>query len=66
MKPILINDNFWLILNKKYYPKIDEIFTIDLTLTTQRKIDDEDFVKFCGLLKNIDFNKCNNSLKCAT
>ena len=31
--------------------KIDEIFTIDLTLTTQRQIEDEDFVKFCGLLR---------------
>ena len=31
--------------------KIDEIFTVDLTLTTQRQIEGEDFVKFCGLLK---------------
>ena len=31
--------------------KIYEIFTVDLTLTTQRQIDGEDFVNFCGLLK---------------
>ena len=29
--------------------KIDKIFTIDLTLTTQRQIDGEDFINFCGL-----------------
>ena len=34
----------------KKAPKIDEILTIDLTLTTQCKIDSEDFVNFCGLL----------------
>ena len=31
--------------------KIDEIFTVDLTLTTYRQINGEDFVKFCGLLR---------------
>ena len=31
--------------------KIDEIFTVDLTLTTQRQINCEDFVNFCGLLR---------------
>ena len=31
--------------------KIDEIFTVDLTVTTYCQIDDEDFVKFCGLLR---------------
>ena len=30
--------------------KIDEIFTIDLTLCTKCQIDGEDFVNFCGLL----------------
>ena len=30
--------------------KIDEIFTVDLTLTTSQ-IDGEDFVNFCGLLR---------------
>ena len=31
--------------------KIDEIFTVDLTLTTYRQIDGEDFVNFCGLFR---------------
>ena len=31
--------------------KIDEIFTVDLTVTTNRQIDGEDYVNFCGLLK---------------
>ena len=31
--------------------KIDEIFTIDLTVNTYCQIDIEDFVKFCGLLR---------------
>ena len=31
--------------------KIDEIFTIDLTVTTYCQIDGEDFVNFCGLLR---------------
>ena len=30
--------------------KIDEIFTVDLTVTTYCQIDGEDFVNFCGLL----------------
>ena len=31
--------------------KIDEIFTVDLTFTTYRQIDGEDFFKFCGLFR---------------
>ena len=31
--------------------KIDEIFTVDLTFTTYRQIDGEDFIFFRGLLK---------------
>ena len=31
--------------------KIDEIFTVDLTLCSKCQIVAEDFVKFCGLLK---------------
>ena len=31
--------------------KIDEIFTVDLTLCTMCQIDGEDFVNFCGLLR---------------
>ena len=30
---------------------IDEIFTVDLTLTTYCQIDGEDVVKFCGLFR---------------
>ena len=31
--------------------KIDKIFTIDLTICGKCQIDQEDFVKFCGLLR---------------
>ena len=31
--------------------KIDKIFPIDLTFTTQRQIDGEDLTYFCDLLK---------------
>ena len=31
--------------------KLDEIFTVDLTVTTYCQIDVEDFVNFCGLLR---------------
>ena len=31
--------------------KINEIFTIDLTLCSKCQIDGEDFVNFCGLLR---------------
>ena len=31
--------------------KIDEIFTVDLTLCSKCQIDCEDFVNFCGLLR---------------
>ena len=31
--------------------KIDEIFTVDLTSCSRRQIDSEDFVNFCGLLR---------------
>ena len=37
--------------------KIDEIFTIDLTVNTYCQIDDEDFVKFCGLLSKHKLKK---------
>ena len=30
--------------------KLDDIFTVDLTLTTECQIDGEEFVNFCGLL----------------
>ena len=31
--------------------KIDEIFTVNLMVTTYCQIDGEDFVNFCGLLR---------------
>ena len=31
--------------------KIEEIFTVDWTLTTWCQIDSEEFVNFCGLLR---------------
>ena len=34
--------------------KIDEIFTVDLTLFSKRQINDEDFVNFCGLLRQYE------------
>ena len=34
--------------------KIDEIFTIDFTVTTYRQIDGEDFFNFCGLLRKFE------------
>ena len=37
--------------------KIDEIFTIDLTLGSKCQIDGEDFIDFCGLLKKHELEK---------
>ena len=38
--------------------KIDEIFTVDLTLCSKRQIDGEDFVNFRGLLRKYElYNK---------
>ena len=39
--------------------KIDEIFTINLTLCSKRQIDSEDFVNFRGLsfLENMNFTE---------
>ena len=31
--------------------KIDEIFTVNLTLCSGRQIDSEGFINFCGLLR---------------
>ena len=33
--------------------KIDEIFTVNLTVTTYYQIDFEDFVNFCGESRNL-------------
>ena len=34
--------------------KIDEIFTLNLTLCSKCQIDGEDFVNFCGLLRKYE------------
>ena len=41
--------------------KIDEMFTVDLTLCSKRQIDGEDFVNFRGLLRKYELytNKSN-------
>jgi hypothetical protein len=31
--------------------KIEEIFTVDLTLCSKCQVDGEDFINFCGLLR---------------
>ena len=43
--------------------KFDKNFTIDLTLYSKCQIDDEDFVNFCGLLREHElfFNIQENS-----
>ena len=42
-----------LVFSKKA-TKIDEIFTIDLTLCSKCQIDGEDFVIFCGLFRKYE------------
>ena len=39
--------------------KIDEIFTVDLTVSTYRQIDSEEFVNFCGLLRKRELYPTN-------
>ena len=41
--------------------KIDEIFTVDLTVTTYCQIDSEDFVNFCGLLRNLELSNIHET-----
>ena len=38
-------------VSSKKATKIDEIFTVDLTICSKCQIDGEDFVNFCGLLR---------------
>ena len=42
------------IMFSKKATKIDEIFTIDMTLCCKRQIDGEDFVNFRGLLRKYE------------
>ena len=39
--------------------KIDDIFTVNLTICNECQIDGEDFVNFCGLLKGQKISKQN-------
>ena len=43
--------------------KIDEIFTVDLTLCSKCQIGGEYFVNFCGLLRKINFNLHGSNLQ---
>ena len=43
----------------KKVTKIDEIFTVDLTLTAECQIDGEDFVNFCCLLREHELYQKN-------
>ena len=43
--------------------KIDEIFTVDLTLCSKRQIDGEDFVNFRGLLRKCELYLTFNTSK---
>ena len=37
--------------------KIDEILTVDLTVTTYGQIEGEDFVNFCGFLRKCELHE---------
>ena len=43
--------------------KIDEIFTVDLTLCSKCQIDGEDFVNICGLLRKHELYNKNTKNK---
>ena len=43
--------------------KIEEIFTVNLTVCSKCQIDGEDFVKFCGLLKKHELYKLKRNLE---
>ena len=49
--PILRRHSLWTAPYGMYFLKIDEIFTVDLTLCSKCQIKGEDFVDFCGLLR---------------
>ena len=46
-----LNSVYLKFIFSKKATKIDEIFTVDLTVTTYCQIDGEDFLNFCGLLR---------------
>ena len=43
--------------------KIDEIFTVDLTVTTYCQIDGEDFVIFWGLLRKRELKQSDSHVQ---
>jgi hypothetical protein len=43
--------------------KIDEIFTVDLTLCSKCQIDGEDFINFVAFLENTNFKRYENALR---
>ena len=43
--------------------KIEEIFTVDLTLCSKCQIDGEDFVNFCGLLRKHELYRGSSNKK---
>ena len=49
------NTNIKFIFSKKA-TKTDEIFTVDLTVTTNCQMDGEDFVNFLAFSENVNFN----------
>ena len=50
------------LMYSKKATKIDEIFTIDLTLCSKRQIHGEDFVNFCGLLRKYELYKYRSNI----
>ena len=54
---------FFKFMFSKKATKIDEIFTVDLTLCSKCQIDGEDFVDFCGLLRKHELLR-DQSVEC--
>ena len=44
--------------------KIDEIFTVDLTLCSKCQIDGEDFINLCGLLRKHELYQVKDKIAC--
>ena len=54
--------NFLKFMLSKKATKIDEIFTVNLTLCRKCQIDSEDFADFCGLLRKHELQQKKGSL----
>ena len=57
MGEIVNNGGYVILVKFMLSKKATKIFTIDLTLTTQRQINGEDFAKFVAFLENMNFTK---------